>query len=284
MLWWLVSVALAVPALPRVVPEASGLVVSQAQPGVMWTHNDSGGKPELFAIAPSGHLLARVKVRGAQAKDWESISAGPDGTLFVADMGNNLNLRKDLTLYQVREPTVGVDESVDVLRSWTIVYPEQKAFPDRADMNYDTEAIFYDAGNVYLLTKHRSDVDTTLYRVPLDAEGTVQAQKISTFQIGSTREGGEGRVTGADLHPSGRYLVVLCYHEILVFERPEAGDDWLSAPHGAVLFDTDEVKGAEGVAWDGWSVVIVTEGDRIHRVVDPFRISGDLYPRRGLKP
>ena len=46
----------------REVPEASGLAVSRRQPGLLWTHNDSGHDTELFAVDSSGAVQGRVRL------------------------------------------------------------------------------------------------------------------------------------------------------------------------------------------------------------------------------
>ena len=63
--------------LPAVLAESSGIVVSRAQRGVYWTHNDSGDGANLYAIDIAGKLLATFKVAGAEARDWEDMSSGP---------------------------------------------------------------------------------------------------------------------------------------------------------------------------------------------------------------
>ena len=63
--------------LPPELRESSGLAVSRMQPGVLWSHNDSGDAPTLYAIDVKGHLLATVAVANVVARDWEDIAAGP---------------------------------------------------------------------------------------------------------------------------------------------------------------------------------------------------------------
>src|SRR5687768_14079224 len=61
--------------------EASGAAVSRRYPGVLWTHNDSGDKPLIYAVSMSGELLATYRVPGAKAVDWEDVALArcPDG-------------------------------------------------------------------------------------------------------------------------------------------------------------------------------------------------------------
>src|SRR2546427_279731 len=74
--------------------EASGIAVSRAHPGVLWTHNDSGDSATVYAITLAGNLLATYRVPGATAVDWEDIALGPcpehaGRCLFIADTGDN---------------------------------------------------------------------------------------------------------------------------------------------------------------------------------------------------
>src|SRR5215207_1575918 len=60
-----------------VLVEISGVAASRAHPGVLWTHNDSGGAPEVYAVAQDGADLGTYAVDGARATDWEDIAVGP---------------------------------------------------------------------------------------------------------------------------------------------------------------------------------------------------------------
>src|SRR5205809_4863299 len=81
---------------PRLV-ESSGAAVSRAYPGVLWTHNDSGDQPYLYATDVRGRDWGRLRVADARAVDWEDIALGPcparttpvvSGTcLYIADTG-----------------------------------------------------------------------------------------------------------------------------------------------------------------------------------------------------
>ena len=44
---------------------------------MLWSHNDSGDAPTLYAIDLKGTLLAKVAVLDAVAIDWEDIAGGP---------------------------------------------------------------------------------------------------------------------------------------------------------------------------------------------------------------
>src|SRR4029453_5639370 len=54
---------------PRI-QESSGLALSRRHPEVLWTHNDSGDRPRLYAVGADGRTLATRALAGVQARDW----------------------------------------------------------------------------------------------------------------------------------------------------------------------------------------------------------------------
>ena len=98
------------------IKEASGIAASRKNPGVLWTHNDSGGKNRLFAFDTLGSNLGYYMLAGAQNHDWEDIALGPaagtnDSYLYVADIGDNSLSRDVKFIYRVREPRVSVGQA-----------------------------------------------------------------------------------------------------------------------------------------------------------------------------
>ena len=90
---------------PRIT-ESSGLAASRLHPGVYWTHNDSGDGPYVYAIdAATGKTVATVTMRGIRPRDVEAISIGPDGDLYVGDIGDNLGgAWPEVWIYRFPEP------------------------------------------------------------------------------------------------------------------------------------------------------------------------------------
>jgi hypothetical protein len=64
--------------------ESSSLVRSGYSTSVLWTSNDSGGGPVLYAIAANGATVGTYTVTGASAKDWEAMAAARSGTIAPA--------------------------------------------------------------------------------------------------------------------------------------------------------------------------------------------------------
>ena len=85
--------------LPSVLNESSGL--ERDDQGTFWSHNDSGGEPELYHFSESGTLLHTVKISNVENIDWEDITLASNGRMFIGDFGNNSNDREDLKIYIV---------------------------------------------------------------------------------------------------------------------------------------------------------------------------------------
>lgn len=257
------------------IDEGSGLVASATWPGVFWTHNDSGDDPVLYAVNGAGRLVREVPVAGAEAVDWEDLSRGPEGELFVGDMGNNDSDRDDLIVYRIAEPDPYGAGSAEVIGTIRFSYPDQQRLGGVE--NFDAEGLFFDRDTLYLLTKHRDDLDTTLYRFPA-LQGEVVLERLGDFTVGGDPDRYGGMVTAADLHPDGGILAVLTYHALFLFDRPGPGEHWLSRLRARVDLDQDVLDQCEAVAWDGWSVLITNEDGAIFRVPGAVHASPATYP------
>jgi hypothetical protein len=262
--------------LDGAVLESSGLIASARHPGLLWTHGDSGTGNVLFGVRPSGELLTRVQIGGAPLRDWEDITADGEGHLWLSDLGNNVNDRQDLALVRIPEPGPSGEQTVEPDRVLRVRYPDQTSFPPVDTLNYDAEAVFFADGRLYVLTKHRSDQKTTLYRSP-GLEGDVILELLSSFDLGGPADRTGGKATSAALHPDGRLLAVLAYHAVFLFERPESGDDWLSRPVHQIPLVQSITRQCEAIAWLGDALVITNEEGRMFRIDAP-RLRATPFP------
>jgi hypothetical protein len=222
--------------------ELSGLAASRRTPDLLWTHDDSGGEPVLYAVGLDGKLRGRLRVHRAPAIDWEDIAAGELGgkpVLIIGDTGDNDAKRTSgVALHIVDEPALAklspkIEEHTMPFASLRVIYE---------DGPRDCEAIAFAEQEraVYLLTK-RDDVPR-LYRVALPAElkhGEVRArfvgfvprlpqpssmQKLIKGPMGKHR----GWPTAMDFAGDGSAAVVLTYGDLCVFER-RADQSWADA-------------------------------------------------------
>ncbi|MWA06789.1 hypothetical protein F8568_041895 [Actinomadura sp. LD22] len=93
---------------PRIT-ESSGLAASTAHPGIVYTHNDSGGVPKIYALGPDGRVRAVLTLGGASARDWEGMALGKDErgrpAIYMGDIGDNLGgAWPYVTVYRIPEP------------------------------------------------------------------------------------------------------------------------------------------------------------------------------------
>jgi hypothetical protein len=109
-----------------------------------------------------------------------------------------------------------------------------------------------------LLTKHRSDNRTRLYRLEGDSpKRSNPLRLVDSFEIG-------GMVTAADASPNGKLVAVLTYTALWVFEYDRAtGSIFRKSVRKTPMFAWQ----AEAVAWDGNdSLVVGNEQGQLFRV------------------
>jgi len=268
--------------------EISGLARSTRY-DVWWVHNDSGDRARIFAIDGEGRVVypswLAEKYRGETASDddarepwpgiaienaanvdWEELALIGD-KLFIAEMGNNGNARRDLGVYVLNEPNPRAVDRARALKFLPVVYPDQEEFPAK-QWQFDCEAIFGHEGKLYFLTKHRIDGiamsirrGTKLYR--LDTEHTDRENVLTLIERHETI----GPPTACSLSPDGRFLAVLGLVEVWVFERPKTGDAWLSGPGRMLKLPFAQTKQAEGICWDDAETLRIVNEQR-----DVFRV------------
>lgn len=103
------------------ITESSGLAASQAHAGVVYTVNDSGHAARVFAVdIASGDVVGVTAIRDVQWRDTEAMGLF-GGRLWIADTGNNKQLRSDFSVYSVAEPGRG-DHVVDATR-YRVTFP-----------------------------------------------------------------------------------------------------------------------------------------------------------------
>ena len=136
--------------LPEEVRESSGLFFHN---GRLWTHNDSGGKPILYALdTATFEVVQRVTLANAKNKDWEDVCTDGE-SVFVGDFGNNSGSRKKLRIYTFPLSALP-DEGDATLQVDTIVFrfADQTNFEKRKhEHDFDCEAIFATEDHLYLL-------------------------------------------------------------------------------------------------------------------------------------
>ncbi|MBC2595747.1 hypothetical protein H5P28_15880 [Ruficoccus amylovorans] len=234
--------------------EGSGIAKSTRYEGVYWTHNDSGDRARIFPVTLQGETVAMgdglgIPVKMAENKDWEDIASDHKGNLLIGDFGNNANRRKDLLVYVVPEPDPSHAAQAIAKRAIPFHFPEQKEFPPAA-RNYDVEAIFVANDTWYVLTKHRADADTCLYRFNSYREDISNPlELVCSF-------GARGMVTGADSLADGSRVAVLVYDNVWLFEPPSGDVNRLT--EGKIYWRPYRLGQCEGICFIDADTLLVT--------------------------
>jgi len=241
----------------RDLTEASGLAASSAHPGVLWTIQDSGNRPDVFAIDTAGAVLGRWRVSGVRNVDWEAMSIGPCGPrscIYVGDTGDNSERRGVVSVHRFAEPLPANARGggrIEEVESLNFRYP---------DGAHDTEALVVrESGEILLVSKGRSG-GIRAYRLPASAWGSgerVTAELIGILPL--PLDGLTGLVTDAALHPDGATLVVRTYATLYFFDLGAEGrPDPAARPVACGILGL-ELQG-EGVTWrDAETMALVSE-------------------------
>ena len=204
--------------------ETSGMTTASA-PGTLWVHNDSGDGPFLYAVeAKTGQLRAIVKVRGAQAVDWESMTRGPGGYLFVGDIGDNDEERQGIVVYRLKEPTLPPGRGAKLHSERAAAFP--LVYPDRP-RNAETLLCHPKTGVLYILTKEK-DGGSEVFAVPSLARLGVRQtlRRVAGFRLppptpaDRARHHGGLLVTDGAISPDGREVAIATYSRLLLYAVP----------------------------------------------------------------
>jgi hypothetical protein len=252
------------------VDEMSGIVKSRRFKNTYWVHNDSGDSARFFAIRRNGDPIqpatkmaySGILVPDATNIDWEDITIDGD-TLYLCDVGNNLNMRRDLTIYSVKEPNPEKERNAPLLARIPISFPDQTEFPPSKLWNFDCEAVAAHRGKLYFVTKWRASArepgnGASIYvldKPRKDGESNIVKKLDTNANLG-------GWVTGADISPDGKRIALLVQAPkagVWIFDMTK-GPRILSHPLGYVSFA--KARQCEAICWDSPTRLIVTNEQR----------------------
>ena len=189
--------------LPAVIDESSGLAKSN-KPDLYISHNDSGGKTELYEFDLSGKLVSTMNVPNAVNHDWEDITKDEEGNYYIGNIGNNGVARDRFEIYKFNDK-----QSVTEIISFK--YAAQKSAERISGKpEFDSEAFFYHKKNLFLFSKNwDQNKYVELYQMPAEP-GNHTLSPMDSIQINS-------QVTAADISPDGKKFALLTYGKILLF-------------------------------------------------------------------
>lgn len=252
----------------RAVDESSGVAASRRHPGLLWTHNDSGDGPYLYAFDPEGRRRGVWRVTNAKSDDWEDMAAGPGPEpgrpyLYVGDIGDNGRERPHVSVYRVPEPQVAPEDADSTRKRPRATEPAEEIRLKYPDGRHDAEALLVhpSTGDIYVVVKSVEAV-CGVYRLRAGqaTAGVNTLERVGEFRSPSPLG---SLVTGGAISPDGHRVVICDYlsaYELRLPEEPGAlfeavwrqppavvalgprrqGEAVCYRPDGAALFATSE--------------------------------------------
>lgn len=183
------------------------------EPLILFTHNDSFGGPWIFSYRyQSGELvrLSQIRLKNpAFNVDWEDMAPCGEGRVAIADIGDNLKIRRVLNLYIIDCQLKDNMSDYSNIRKIKFRYPGSALL----QRNYDCESLFYRDGWLYFLTKERNGARF----FGLEIEKALRCSGVSELTpLGELAV--KGRVTSADFNPKSGLLAVLTYKMLYFYD------------------------------------------------------------------
>lgn len=235
--------------LPSALRESSGLEFFNNQ---FITHNDGDNESLLFVMDKKAVLKKCLKLNETRNFDWEDLTLDDSSFLYIADIGNNMNQRKDQMIYKLNP------DKNEKPKEIKIHFADQRMFPPSAEnMNFDAEAIIWFNDSLFIFSKNNTKPFTgysKLYAVPdLPGEYTVSPRdSFCMGRLGFLQEA----VTSADMHPDKKKLVIISCNKLWLF-YDFTGSDFFGGHSAEFLFHNFTQK--EAVAFDNKNNLYVTD-------------------------
>ncbi|MFC2136648.1 hypothetical protein ACFLTE_00590 [Bacteroidota bacterium] len=185
--------------IPNKVHEASGLIFYN---GLLWSFNDSGGKPVLYALSnKNGEIKSEIKLKKGKNYDWEDITHD-DQYIYIGDFGNNLGNRKNLRIFKIDKKNIQTSKTSKIeYETIYFSFEDQTSFkPSFGQTAYDCESIIALNDQLIVFTKDWKNQKSAIYPISKKT-GNYRIKKIKSIDI-------KGLVTGAEYISENR--IILC--------------------------------------------------------------------------
>lgn len=228
------------------IEEASGIVASQRNDGVLWVHNDSGDRAAVYAIDTTGKLLGTCRLSGVYARDWEDIALGPGPDpnlhyLYIGDIGDNAGRRRSIKVYRVPEPKVDAAKPFGRLT----IGPTDTIELNYPDQPRDAETLLLDplTRDLYLISKR--NLLCKAFRAPYPQSTTRPnvLERVCTLSFAIA--------VGGDVSPDGKRVIVRGPYNASIWVRPEGQPLWKAFQEGSRGIPLMAEPQGEAICFDG---------------------------------
>jgi hypothetical protein len=182
--------------------EASGLALSAKHDDLVYTINDRGTHPTVYAIQLStGKVIGTTDISGLDIEDTESIAVDENGTLWLGDLGDNDHERSDASIISFPEPGPG-RQQLESADRYGVQFPA-------GPVDVEGMMIHPDTGRVFLVSKNRDGLGA-IYRLPALTPG-------DTVIVDELDAEAPRAVTDATFTHTGDWALLRTNHEIWVY-------------------------------------------------------------------
>jgi len=205
------------------IKEASGIAASQKNPGVLWIHNDSDPKNNIYAMDANGKHLGRLRIGFRKPRDCEDIAVGPGpekgkSYIYLGDIGDNKSRRPIKEIYRIPEPNVShyhqvFDLTLKNISVITYRYPDGRR---------DAEALMIDpqTSDIFIISKREDSVRVYMAPYPQSLDSDITLTYIGQLPV--------TMVTGGDISPSGDEVLIKNYFSVYYWKR-QKDEIWKTA-------------------------------------------------------
>jgi Ca2+-binding RTX toxin-like protein len=252
----------------QVLNEPSGLVLGRGpNTGILWTveDHDAFAPPlRLYANDLDGASRGYFDLSGVSNVDWEDLAfyqSGGNRYLYIADIGDNDNVRSNIVIYRVAEPTVPTDVNdpnyrashgtINVTESLILQYPGGGA--------RDSETLMVDplTGTIYIATKQEPGAVTSsrLYSYsPSAADWTSGTTHTLTYEteIDFPSDTANDSPSGGDISPNGLEVALKSDNKLVYYARTSTSQTLVQLLSGKPqqVIDGRDTENRETIAFD----------------------------------
>jgi hypothetical protein len=165
------------------------------------THNDSGDGPYVYVVDPSsGKTVGRTTYSSDAVTDVEAMAAGPGGSVWMGDIGDNDAAREHVSVYRL-PPLRDGEHTVDAQR-YDLRYPDGPT---------NAETLLVNPRDGRLLIVSKGLFGGRIYEAPTP----LSADRVNLLRpVGHAA----GLVTDGSFFPDGRHVVLRTYGAATVYD------------------------------------------------------------------
>jgi len=257
----------------QAIDELSGIAPVIGERDKYWAINDSGNRPQLFAINGSGKNFGNIDIPVFN-RDWEDLATftfNGENWIAISETGDNVRIHSVSSIYFFRQPDVK-----DLPKRLKLAYQLDFSYED-GPRNVESMAVSVREKKIYLVSK---DKTPNIYTLPLPAiaDGELTRNVRVARNVGQLAELQSTdddawwertfarslllTPTALDFSSGDRMAVVSNYRHVYLFSR--LGDEpWaLALSRAPMILTSHRMEQSESVAFsaDEREVIVSSEG------------------------